>query len=385
MNFDLSTINTEFSGLIGFDQRVDESYPAYDSDLILSSSGLKIDDHSLFTIENIFNCAAPNFGDMTLTDTQEEEFNNWVRNKINYSQVRLINKLFANKKGLGQGKELLQDVRLFDNTRDMTKVATNVGAFVGIELCFEKMDGLALHINRIGTHFDSVVDVPIYILNSGQISPIETPVTINHLTANSYQWTPFNKKIFYNSSTFLSGSRYYIGYFQDDLGSAKAIRQNIDFDNICYGCSNWNRIWHEKYSRYMSANNIKVSSSKLNGNDYWEKPESAVSTTDNFGINLDFSVVSDLTQFFVKNKNVLAYALKMQVQVDILQDMLNSNRDTWLGDDIRRNVEIEMSTENKGGIMSEYLDSFKALDFDYSGLGTYTLPSNRRGIKRRYV
>lgn len=386
MNFDITTINEEFAGLIGFNQRTDTSYPAYDSNNTTSESGLMVNDHALFRIENLFNCASPNFADMTLSsgETQETAFNDWITRRLQDSQIKLINKLFAHKKGLGQSKELFQNIKLFDNTRDMTRVVTNQGDFVGLEIALDRMDGLALQITRIGTHFDSAVTVPIYLFSSGNEAPVNI-TNVEHTTANSYKWTPYSQKLHYNPEALQPGGLYYIGYFQADLGSAKAIKQDINFDRMCYGCSSYNRLWHGKYSRYMRVHNIRVGPGNLNGNDYWLRPEFAVTTSDNFGLNLDISVVSDLTQFFVKNKNILAYAYKMQVQVDLLQEMLNSNRDTWLKEDIQRNIEIELSTENKGGIMSEYLASFKALDFDYSGLDSYALNSNKRGIKMRPV
>ena len=386
MNFDITSINSEFSSLIGFNQRTDTSYPAYEAEITTSDSGLYVDDHPLFRIENLFNCASPNFADETLSsgETETTAFNDWLIRRLQNSQVKLINKVFAQKKGLGQSKELFQDVKLFDNTRDMTRVVTNTGSFVGLEIALDRMEGLALQISRIGTHFDSVVTVPIYLYNSGKNTYVNL-TEVDHTTANSYKWTAYSKKLYYNSSDLQPGGKHYIGYFQDDLGSAKAIKQDINFDRMCYGCSPYNRIWHGKYSKYISVHNIKVSSDKLNGTDYWLNPVYATYTNENFGLNLDISVVSDLTQFFIKNKNVLAYAYKMQVQVDLLQEMLNSNRDTSLKEDIQRKIEIELSTENKGGIMSEYLDAFKALDFDYSGLGSYSLNSNRRGIKWRPV
>ncbi len=387
MNFDISEINSSFSSLIGFNQRKDESYPAYDNDLVTSDSGLKVDDHALFSIENIYNVAAPNFNDMTLGsgETVDDEFNSWLRGKLEQSQVNLLNKLFSMKKGLhGQSKELFQDVRLFDNTRDLTRVVTNQGDFVGLEIIPERMDGIAIKINRIGTHFDGNVTVPVKIFHSSKIDAVDS-TNINHTTPNSYKWTAYNQTIRYNSASLQPGGRYYIGYFQSDLGSVKAIKQDINFDRMCYGCSHWNKIWQQKYSRYMSVHNVKVSSGNLNGEDYWERPEYATITSDNFGINLDIAVVSDLTQFFIKNKGVLAYPYKLQVQIDLLEEMYNSNRDTHLRERIKGMVSTQLNTENKGGLMSEYIHAFKALDFDYSGLGSYALNSNRRGIKIRPV
>lgn len=385
MNFNITSINTSFAGLVGFNQTIDSDYPTYEADLIQTDSGLTIDDHPLFKIDVLYSCL-PDFEGMTLGSgvTSEDAYNDYIRQKYQYAQSKLINKLFSLKKVNGQSKELFQDVRLFDNTKDLTQLTINNGSFVGLEIMLDKMDGLALQITRIGTHFNQAVTVPIYLYNYSNQAYVSVD-NIAHATANSYQWTNYSKKIYYNGSTYQPGGRYAIGYFQDDLGSAQAIQQNIDFDNLCYACSYWNRTWHGLYSRYMTVRNIIVGNGNLNGTNFWMNPNYAGATSANFGLNLDISVVSDLTQFFVKNKNVLAYPLKLQIQVDLLQEMYNSVRDTKRQEDVMRKIEIELSTDNRGGIMSEYLDAMKGLDFDYSALGSYSLNSNKRGIKIKPV
>ena len=210
-----STLQTCVSGLVGFRESLDTTMPALETSLKASSSGLYVNDqHSLITIENIYNCIV-NTGLITLpaawssataytvgqkvsssgiiytsvqAGTNQAVTNTlyWTRNgtpmsiylqeKFNQGAMNLANKVYLQKNLNQSAKSILPDVMLYDLNANIRKTITKSGRFVGFKLGLTGMD-IGSIIRKIGLQFNEVqTDFKIYLYNSSQA------VSYTHLT-----------------------------------------------------------------------------------------------------------------------------------------------------------------------------------------------------------
>lgn len=374
MFFRSSNILSCFNGLVGVRQVTDANYLPYDPNLLNSSSGFYVDDHALFNPE-VIRSICPEFQNMDLGATTEQEaFNNWMNQLFNDSKIQLLRKLYTIKSLNKKVKPVLQDVRLYNGVGNFNDVLANTGSFVGFEIQMKPHLGLSVAINKISLQLETAQNVPIYVFHSSQIEG----TTENHSkTKNqSAEWVDSSISISYDE--YEGSGRYFIGYFQDDLGTNRAINKKA-----CYnGCDSYTKNWYKQYSRYISVRSFSVSSGDLNGRNYWGDVNKASYSDRSFGLNFSLSVECDLTDFFCRHKDILAEALQKQIQIRLLEQIGYSTRDTGISEKLKNQALYELDVkENPYGIKGHYLKILKQIDFDTSGFNSACIPCNSRGIK----
>lgn len=376
MIFNSSTIRSCFAGLVGTRQIVDENFVPLDSDLTDSSSGLYVDDHPLISAEKI-QYVAPNFEKINSPNTEAENFNTWYRERINDTMTDMLNYVYTKKAINEKIKPVLQDIRVYNGSGNFNDLISNEGAFVGFEVDLSPHIGLQAVLDRIGTQFNQAQDITIYLFQSSQEQALATQF-IDKTQANSSEWTIANSDFIldYDSNDHDAGGRFYIGYFQDDLGGAQAIRKKV-----CWGCDRYSKIYRKQYSKYMGITPIKVPAGKLNGTNYWGDIYAPSYTDFNFGLNFSLSVECELSSFICRHTGVLSQTLQKALQVKFLREIAYSVRDTGIEEKLRTSALWELDKDNPGGALGQYEKLIKALSFDFSGLNSVCVPCERRGIR----
>lgn len=239
--------------------------------------------HPLCTPFNIKQCYFENLDDV--------QFNLLLEQIQKDAIVRCITSVFTDI-------ELIQQVRLFDRYSGNDQKQTNNGSFIGYEINISKDYGLSTQINGVFIHLDKESTFNMYLFKDGQSEPIKTiPVTSKE---DKEIYVPFEDVIL----SYSDGYRYFIGYFQNDIGDAEAYIEQIS------NCSK---------TLCFSADPIIA---KADGVTFDKKNIGYTSLP--YGINLDLSTFRDYTSTVINNASKFDEAIGLTVCVAALEIMLNS-------------------------------------------------------------
>lgn len=186
-----------------------------------SRSGRYFNDfHALLTINNIKAILE----DKNATDAvMNAELESWQCSSI----MRGLTAVFG-------APEYLEQVVLFERLGRLDTPIPNEGLFVGYEINVAKSFDKAVQIHGATMLFDSDCSVPLYLFKDGKKTPIWSQTV--DVVAGEATAVTFDDLVLNYVSPNTKGGRFYFGYFQDDLGQAQAIREQIDCWNktLCF-------------------------------------------------------------------------------------------------------------------------------------------------------
>lgn len=278
---------------VGWQQPTQSEYAILTGNNLVSLSGLYFTDyHKAVTIKNI-------------KETQEDEdisdldFNSYLERLQKGAINRCLNAVFSKE-------EIIDETQLYtrENLR-YSKLIENESKFVGIHLDVVESPEYSVSINTASLLFDGVKTFNLYCFHSakGQIwsksvttlAGVETVVNITDLILSISELT-------YKAGEFL------FGYFQDDLGSVKAINYNQEEPEFNKG-------------RLFCAEGFE---SVAVGVGY--DNETLVETNLNYGINLEISSHRDYTYLIKRNAPMFDEVVGLQLAVDVIETIINSTR-----------------------------------------------------------
>lgn len=444
--FNISSIQTALHGLIGFRGTPDPDFPVLASDLQASSSGLYYEDfHPLVTMENLFMIAKHydgmnlssfststtyNIGDKftygignnrnayqaiaTMTPPNalpgvstlcEAMINSYLRQKQDAAIYATVSKLFNQKKINQSAKTYLSSVRLFEGNTKQSNLIIPQSRRVGLEIRMNKVENIQTIVDYIGGMFSDVQNLTIDLHHSSQRKRVGYCI-INNNDSNSFSWvapssngSKFTWELDYVNfvANLNPGGSWYISYLEDDLvGNALA----MDYDWLFGPCCNeFNLNRFHMWSQYVQILPFSVNNSYLPANrDLWDiknmgynaaypliKNGQTYST--NWGLNLQLTVVSDLTQMLVLRKKLFTDALGKQFAFNFLNEALhnpedrkNMNQNNMSEKTLIYELDGSPNTYRKG-LRIDLENSIAALAEDFSRISSI-LPSNKQtGVK----
>ena len=414
--FRIDALKTALTGLIGFRDSVDATYPPIDTDIIASSSGAYFNDfHPLLTTE-VMEAVAPQFkgyaaysasatyaedvrvmvddiawqskvaGNTNHTPAVgaywETMFSAWLREKVDASVASLFNRLATEKKINISTKAIFENKQLFLGAGDMGDTITPTGRFVGMAIQPKNINNIRITIDRIGLQFTQVqTNLYIYLYNS-QSNTFITRQAVSTTTANKFDWialTGFDIDFVNYDADIDSGSVWYIGYFEDDIaGNAinKAYSWAAGPCGTCMGQLPEYNLWN-LWSKYYSVRPVQFTTLSATA-----LPDTVAYPMLSFGMNLAMTAKPDVTDILTTNKSIFTYPLGLQFAVDMLNWIAYNppRRTNQLQGNIQAGViQYDINGENgQGGLKKELAQAIKALDFDFSNLST-ALPSQKPG------
>lgn len=269
--FDYSQCISALFGRLGWRASTLSDQPVLSSNNTTSRSGRYFNDmHALVTIPNIKSV----LDNPNMTD---DEFNAELESIQKSVIMRCLNGVFSEK-------EYLEQVLLFNRLGMNDQAVTNSGLFVGYEINVAKDFDKAVQVDSATLLFDSNKTFTVYCFKDGKKTPVwsqEVTVVANESTVVDLNDLILN---YINPST--KGSRFFLGYFQDDLGSAKAIREQVE-------C--WNNTHVFKAEAFYSV--------KTSGQTDFDRDQRSY-TYEPMGMNLQISSFSDWTGMIVKKSNL---------------------------------------------------------------------------------
>ncbi len=197
--------------------------------------------------------------------------------------------------------DIIENGVLLNNVIDFSDTVENSGKFVFIRVIVPF--GFVFNVKSVGVSLDGVKNFNFYVFNSSKLaSLVSNKSTIN--VANTETWTAWDYSC-WGKSTSLKSGIYYIGYFQSDLGTVKAIQREFYKENCicgidyCIAIPNGTSLPHEDdviYSGYTH------------------------------GINLDYSISRDFSHYFIDNPGIFDNAIGLYVQIQCLRQIMLSDR-----------------------------------------------------------
>lgn len=171
--------------------------------------------HAMCTISNL----KANQEDPAISDA---DFNQYLSDLQNDLIMRSLNEVF-------RSQELIEQMLLYTRFGYNDIPIVNGGQFVGYVINIANDKGIAAAINFLTLYFTETVSFPIYLYEDG----VKDPLLIFNVTVDAWERTLWeldgsdgdHPQIVLK---FVKGRRYYLGYYQNDLGDAQGIREQID-------------------------------------------------------------------------------------------------------------------------------------------------------------
>lgn len=348
--YDISTIKTNLSGVVGWRQPLETEFAILDAPNLVSSSDLIFQDfHSLVTVEHLKNTVPESLSDA--------DFNTFISDMQRGAVAKVVQSVFQKKKP--QTKALLDKLRLFDQANIMDDPIANSGLWVGYEINLNKNNNLKVVIDAIGSEFDGIkAGLTIYLFHSSQKTAIKT-FSLDIIADNS-KWddlTDFN--LDYLTYT---GGTYYIGYKQDDLGAVQALNRGWDLSD------------QQNKSKYFTVRPIRIEN--YTGIELFDIDDIDV-TSETHGLNFEFTATIDLTNLISDQKQIFANLIGMQMAADVLEKIYNSTRTNAIKKETRDLAlfELKGTDENrKTGLLFKLEKAIEETEFDFSALDSLTVP-----------
>lgn len=215
--FDLDKVTNALFGRIGW--MAQSGSPVLAVPNIASKSGRYFNDGSFHTLVSLNTVKSI----MEQANASDADFNSYIAATQKAIILRCLNGIFSDQEYISQS--LLYNRQGFSNN---DQSIPNTGKFVGIQIKLPGVINLTTQIDSIALYFDSVATFDIYVFNDTMQAPVFIiPVTTE---ANTQTVVDLQNCILNYVSAGNHGGVFYIGYFQDDLGSARAIWEtNVEF------------------------------------------------------------------------------------------------------------------------------------------------------------
>lgn len=202
--------------------------------------------------------------------------------------------------GVFDKPEVKDNTLLFDRNVYSDQEVVNDGNFVGVR--FKLANNHALQVNQINLYFNGAVQFNLYLFHETKQDPIWEQ-TVNSSANDVVIVTPEN--LFLSKDEYKTGF-FYLGYFQDDLGSVKAISE-LPCWNVsrCFG-----------YEFVQAKKTAFERFDKRNAN----------FSSQTFGLNMHVTCFQDNTTSVIQNAARFDNAIGLSMAVKIIEQFIHSTR-----------------------------------------------------------
>lgn len=291
--FDKSRVMTALFGRVGWSQSIMSGAPVVNATNLESKSSRYFQDfHSIVTVANVKHT-------MEEANANDANLNQHLTSLQRSCIMRCLNTVFREP-------EYLQEILLFTRQGQNDTPVENSGQFVYYEINLAPANGISVQIESATLYFDQDVTFNLYLFKDGKKSPI----SVIEVTAVAYEATVVNFSdlvLSYIGAT-TKGGRFYFGYFQDDLGIARAIKEQV--------CQSTTTLCFRAEPTY----------SKRNVGEYDFDRDQRSYTVEPYGINLEISVFRDFTNLIVKKAHLFDEAIGLMNAYMVIEQIIYAIR-----------------------------------------------------------
>lgn len=287
-------IKTSLLGGVGFRQSPITAYAIVDAANQVSQSGLFYQDAStLVTVKNIKDA-------QQVISIADVDFNTYLQQLQEGAIIEVCRKVTASQ------ADFIQEVNLYPYEKSFKNTITTRGKFVGFVFDPKRKAGILGRINFLEVCFNEAVTFDIHLFNSNKPNaPIQTQSV--DAIANEAVVIPMDWYIADDVSH--KGGSFYVGYFEDDLGTAKAVKKDYDLAQLQVNTKCF-------YVRPISLDHTGTAIDV----------ESVINESDTFGLNMGIGIYNDYTEIIIRNKNIFWSAIQLQMAEKVLSVLRTSTR-----------------------------------------------------------
>lgn len=302
-----------------------------------------------------------------------------------------------------QTKQLTQETRdlfdrktFFDGAARLQATVRASHKLVGIELVPVRSLGVTMKIHKIGLQMVGATGkVKFYLFHSSQKAPVKTFELKFTNEKGGFQWFDMTDLFLpYITDNTDSGGAWFLCYNQDELPfGMEALNVSKDWSREpCGTCNIGNvKIWREM-TKYLQASPfcVPVPEGFKENPEMWDISQTMYTNTMNYGINCEFSIGCDLTDFIIEQRAIFANVLQKQVAADALRMMamnpnvrVNRNQSNVSRMDILYELDGNTQSSKPKGLGTELQAAYKALALETKGLDRICLKCQNGGVKYR--
>lgn len=232
-------------------------------------------------------------------DIDAAKFNTYLQSLQKDVIIKCLSSVF-NK------KEFLEKKLMFERFGRQDYIEPNQGRFVCVRIVPAKAFDVRVQIDNVALKFDSDVTFNMYLFHDSQPESFIKYISVSALSGEQTV-VNVNKVLSYSGDGNKSGC-YYFGYFQNDLGSAKAINEIVQNFNTMYnfGCV---PVELTPGTEPVSVNVNQVSF-----------------TIKTHGFNIQLSALRDYTQLILGNAYLFDNLIGLQMAADVIEMIQNNTR-----------------------------------------------------------
>lgn len=319
-------IQDNLKGLVGFNQPFNIEYQKFDSDNILSRSGLFVTDNPLIKGEMIVDS-------QDYSDISDVYFNSWIVQKLNATYTEVMSAVF-NK------PDFIYSGYVFNSPRNKTTTETLPNGFVGYELTTGNCQNKGYNISNILLEFEGSGDVELLLFSSENPTTLENKIiTIaTGLHSEILNWT------------LKPNQKYFLGYLTSyaNLGTLKPYARSYENSSLK---TQINSLEVDEISISWHATNTLFD---LNDITY---------ISDCVGLNPNISVYNDFTDFVISNENLFARAIQLSSQISFMREYMatiRSNGNERKAEDMVNKIRVEIDGIDRDGYKKRGLTSLLA-------------------------
>lgn len=364
---------TELYSLVGWRDEQIEGDSFLSEEIQESISGLYFNDiHPLMTVENLKSICP-----IAIKD-EKALFNSWLETKTKASITKILERFYSEKMSEQRAKSVLENKVLFDGTGNLNDLITKTNSLVGFEIIPIKAKGVVLKINKIGLQMKGTGDVTLKLYHSSQPNVIQSKKVVR-TNNGGMQWFDVNFELPYLSSAIDAGGSWYLVYDEKE-SEQQAVLTNRDWSNAPCTCNHGDYMNYKLWSQYMQIIPFKCA------DDNFQNRLETYSL--NYGINLQVSVVCDLTDLIIEQKSSFATIISLQVACDILRELIynanvriNRNEENISSGQMLYELDGDSTSYKKSGLVYRLDTALNTLKIDMSGINRLCLPCRTGGIR----
>lgn len=329
--------------------------------------------------------------------TQYNPTSVWLKRLQDQTIAKMVQMFLTQKSLLKESKALLERRTFFDGAGRLANTLPSGQRIVGMEITPAYSMGVTAKIERIGLQMTGATGtVRVYLFHSSQVDPIAVADLEYTKENGGFQW--FDVKDFYLpyiSGANDSGGAWYLCYCQPDLPEGmECVNVAKDWSREPCGTCNIGSLtaWRE-LTKYINISPFRVHAPETFKEypEMWDIEETVYTNTVNYGLNVEVSVYCDLTDFIIRERQMFANCLQMEMAAKVLRMLafnpsvrVNRNQSNANRYDLLSEIDgipQGMSGIFKKGIGDELKKMYDALDLDTRGIDRICLTCRPVGVK----
>ncbi len=317
--FNLSKVLTSLFGRVGWQQPLGADNPVLNANNQISRGGRYFNDGSFHALVTLLNIKSV----MEKINASDVDFNTYLEQLQKSVILRCLNGIFNPPEYICQGL-------IYDRWDYNDKPIANSNKFVGVKIKVPPAVDLATQLDSVALYFDSDAKFNLYLFNDVKKAPIwvgEVETVANTQTIVSLDDIVLN---------YIGGDNhggiFYFGYFQEDLGDTKAIREN----DVTFKCN-------APYGATM------IESAHLSNHEF-DRLNVSYSLQSN-GLNPHLSVFRDHTWQILKKAALFDNIIGLQMAAQVVEEIIFSTRSSSTERALKDNVDKAIGYMELNGVM----------------------------------